>query len=110
MVADTAVVETDELREMIAAGQERGVLTSQAIAAPLGDVELSREQVQDLFSYLDEHGIEVVDPGDGGHGSGSAETDRDDDDSVQQEDALADGAESPVPASAGEGEEEDTQD
>jgi hypothetical protein len=59
-VTETAVVETDELREMIAAGQERGFLTPEAIAAALEETELSREQVQELFGYLDEHGIEVV--------------------------------------------------
>ncbi len=48
---------------MIAGGQERGFLTSEAIAAALEEAELSGEQVQDLFVYLEEHGIEVVDGG-----------------------------------------------
>jgi RNA polymerase primary sigma factor len=109
-VTETAVVETDELREMIAAGQERGFLTPEAIAAALEETELSREQVQELFGYLDEHGIEVVDRGDRGHRSGAAETDRDEDDSVHREDPLAHGGEDHVPTSAGEDDEEDTQD
>jgi RNA polymerase primary sigma factor len=43
MVTDTAVAEMDELKTMIAGGQERGFLTSEVIAAALEEVELSGE-------------------------------------------------------------------
>ena len=42
MVTDTAVVEMDELKTMIAGGQERGFLTSEVIAAALEEAELER--------------------------------------------------------------------
>ncbi len=44
MVTDTAVVEVDELKAMIAGGQERGFRTSGFIAATLEEAELSGEQ------------------------------------------------------------------
>jgi RNA polymerase primary sigma factor len=109
MVTDTAVVEAEELREMIAAGQERGFLTSEAIAAALEEAELGGEQVQDLLSHLEEHGIEVLDRGDAGDGSGSSESDRDGHHPIHEEDSLAHGVEDPVPMSAEEDEEKETQ-
>jgi len=63
---DTAVVELEELQGIIAESQERGFLTVQALAAALEDTELSAQQTQDLLSYLEEHGIELLSPGDAG--------------------------------------------
>jgi RNA polymerase primary sigma factor len=56
----TAVVEMDELQGVIAEGQERGFLTYETISAALEEAELSHDQTQDLFSYLEEHGIDVL--------------------------------------------------
>jgi RNA polymerase primary sigma factor len=50
----------EELHGIIAEGQERGFLAAEALDAALDDVELSPQQAQDLVSYLEEHGIEVV--------------------------------------------------
>ncbi len=62
LLADEApIVELDELRPLIAEGQERGFLTFEQIAACLEEVEITKEQVQELHAYLDEHGIDVVD-------------------------------------------------
>ncbi|HSZ69792.1 MAG TPA: sigma-70 family RNA polymerase sigma factor [Solirubrobacteraceae bacterium] len=58
--AAVAVVDMDELHALIADGQERGFVTSAGLASALEEAELSAEQVQDLFSYLEEHGIEVI--------------------------------------------------
>jgi len=55
-----AVVDIEELHALIADGQERGFVTSASLASTLEEAELSAEQVQDLLSYLEEHGIEVV--------------------------------------------------
>ncbi|MGO9490003.1 MAG: sigma-70 family RNA polymerase sigma factor [Solirubrobacteraceae bacterium] len=60
---ETAVVEMEELQGVIAEGQERGYLTTDAIAAVVEEVELSSQQAQDLLSYLEEHGIEILAPG-----------------------------------------------
>ncbi len=61
LLADEApVAELDEFRGLIAEGQERGFLTFEQIAGCLEEVEVTKEQVQELHAYLDEHGIEVV--------------------------------------------------
>jgi RNA polymerase primary sigma factor len=57
---ETPIVELDELRPLIAAGQERGFLSFAEIESCLEEVEVTKEQVQELHSYLDEQGIMVV--------------------------------------------------
>ena len=57
---EAPIAELDELRPLIAEGQERGFLTFEQIAACLEEVEVTKEQVQELHAYLDEQGIEVV--------------------------------------------------
>jgi RNA polymerase primary sigma factor len=64
VVTETPVVEMEELQGVIAEGQERGFLPAATLAAALEDVELSTQQAQDLLSYLEEHGIEVLDASD----------------------------------------------
>jgi RNA polymerase primary sigma factor len=61
----TAVVEIDELQTVIAEGLERGSLASSALNTALDEAELSGQQIQDLFSYLEEHGVEVLGANDG---------------------------------------------
>jgi RNA polymerase primary sigma factor len=57
---DAPIAELDELRPLIAAGHERGFLTFGEIEGCLEEVEVTKEQVQELHAYLDEHGIDVV--------------------------------------------------
>jgi RNA polymerase primary sigma factor len=57
---EAPVAELDGFRSLIAEGQERGFLTFDQIASCLEEVEVTKEQVQELHAYLDEHGIEVV--------------------------------------------------
>jgi len=52
--------EVDELHRLVALGQEQGYLTFEHIAATLEEVEVSKEQVHHLHSYLIEHGIDVL--------------------------------------------------
>jgi len=58
--AETAVAEMEELQGVIAEGQERGFLTAEAIGSAIDDAELSSQQSQDLLSYLEEHGVEIL--------------------------------------------------
>ncbi len=58
---DAPIAELDELRPLIAEGQERGFLTIGEIQSWLEESEVSKEQVQELHAYLDEQGIDVVD-------------------------------------------------
>jgi RNA polymerase primary sigma factor len=57
---ETPIAELDELRPLIAGGQERGYLTFAEIETCLEEVEVTKEQLQELHAYLDEHGIVVV--------------------------------------------------
>ena len=57
---ETPIVELDELRPLIAAGQERGFLSFAEIESCLEEVEVTKEQIQELHAYLDEQGIAVV--------------------------------------------------
>jgi RNA polymerase primary sigma factor len=103
MTTDIAVVELEELQGIIAESQERGFMTVQALAAALEDTELSGQQTQDLLSYLEEHGIELLAPGEPGaelhaHGPGAGSHDAGD------ASPLADGPHVLASASEGEGE------
>ncbi len=57
---DAPIVELEELRPLITEGQERGFLTFDQIAGCLEEIEVTKEQVQELHAYLDDQGIEVV--------------------------------------------------
>jgi RNA polymerase primary sigma factor len=57
---ETAVAEMEELQGVIAEGQERGFVTADAISSAIDEAELSSQQSQDLLSYLEEHGVEIL--------------------------------------------------
>ncbi len=57
---EAPIVESDELSPLIAEGHERGYLTFAQVEACLQEVEVTKEQVQELHAYLDEQGIVVV--------------------------------------------------
>ena len=57
---DASILEHDELRALIAEGQERGFLTLEQIQQCLEEVEVTREQLQELHAHLDEQGIELL--------------------------------------------------
>ncbi len=60
---DLPVVEMEELQGIIAEGQERGFLSAEALAGVVEETSLSTQQAQDLLSYLEEHGVELVSSG-----------------------------------------------
>jgi RNA polymerase primary sigma factor len=60
LVDEAPITELDELRDLIADGQERGYLTFEEIALALEEVEVSKEQVSDLHAWLQEQGVDVV--------------------------------------------------
>jgi RNA polymerase primary sigma factor len=61
LLADEApIFEMEELRGLIAEGQEKGVLTFEQIATCLEEVEVTKEQVGELHIYLLDQGIDVV--------------------------------------------------
>ena len=56
----TAVVEIEELQGIITEGQERGFVSAEGLASALDEADVTRQQAQDLLSYLEEHGIDVI--------------------------------------------------
>jgi RNA polymerase primary sigma factor len=57
---ETPIAELDELRPMIAVAHDRGFLTFAELEACLEEVDVTKEQVQELHLYLDEQGIVIV--------------------------------------------------
>jgi len=57
---DLPFQDSDELRTLISQGRERGYLTFEQIAGTLEEVEVTKEQVQALHTYLIEHGVDVI--------------------------------------------------
>jgi RNA polymerase primary sigma factor len=57
---DLPFQDSDELRTLISQGHERGYLTFEQIAGTLEEVEVTKEQVRDLHTYLIEHSVDVV--------------------------------------------------
>jgi RNA polymerase primary sigma factor len=60
LAVDIALPEVEELNKLVAEGQEKGFLTYDEIVTGLDDVELTKEQVEDFYTYLIEHGVELV--------------------------------------------------
>jgi RNA polymerase primary sigma factor len=60
MTANT-VAEMEDLQGILTTARERGQLSGAALRAAIEEAELSSEQAQELFSHLEEHGIEIVD-------------------------------------------------
>ena len=57
---DAPFADIEELGTLVAEGRERGYLTFEEIATCLEEVEVTKEQLQELHSHLEEHGVEVV--------------------------------------------------
>ena len=57
--------ETEELRQLVADGQERGYLTIEQVTACLEEVEVTKDQVRELHSHLLEIGVDLVTDGGG---------------------------------------------
>ena len=60
LTVDVALPEVEEVLKLVAEGQEKGYLSYDEIATALDDVELTKEQVEDFYTYLVEHSIELV--------------------------------------------------
>jgi RNA polymerase primary sigma factor len=57
---EPSITEIDELRALIAEGQERGFLTFAQIASCLEEVEVTKEQIIELHTFLEGEGIDIV--------------------------------------------------
>src|SRR5713101_5450094 len=60
LTVEIALPEVEELQKLVADGTEKGFLTYDEIVNGLDDVELTKEQVEDFYTYLTDHNIELV--------------------------------------------------
>ena len=60
LTVDIALPEVEELQRLIENGLEKGFLTYDEIVTGLEEVELTKEQVEDFYTYLIDHSIELV--------------------------------------------------
>ena len=60
LTVDISLPDVEELHKLVQDGQEKGFLTYDEIVAGLEEVELSKEQIEDFYTYLIDHSIELV--------------------------------------------------
>jgi RNA polymerase primary sigma factor len=60
LTVDISLPDVEELHKLVQEGQEKGFLTYDEIVAGLEEVELTKEQVEDFYTYLIDHGIELM--------------------------------------------------
>jgi RNA polymerase primary sigma factor len=60
LTVDISLPDVEELHKLVAEGKEKGFLSYDEIVNGLEDVELTKEQVEDFYTYLVEHGVDLV--------------------------------------------------
>ena len=62
LTVEISLPDVEELQKLVQEGLEKGVLNYDEIAVALDDVELTKEQIEDFYTYLVDHGVELVRP------------------------------------------------
>jgi RNA polymerase primary sigma factor len=60
LTVDISLPDVEELHKLVQDGQEKGFLTYDEIVAGLEEVELTKEQIEDFYTYLIDHSIELM--------------------------------------------------
>jgi RNA polymerase primary sigma factor len=60
LTVDITLPEVEELHKLVTEGQEKGFLSYDEIVAGLEEVDLTKEQIEDFYTYLIDHGVELV--------------------------------------------------
>jgi len=60
LTVDISLPDVEEVHKLVADGVEKGFLTYDEIVACLEEVELTKEQVEDFYAYLIDHGVELA--------------------------------------------------
>src|SRR6476646_6249307 len=60
LTVDISLPDVEELHKLVQDGLEKGLLNYDEIVAGLEEVELTKEQIEDFYTYLIDHGIELV--------------------------------------------------
>jgi RNA polymerase primary sigma factor len=59
LTVDISLPDVEELHKLVQEGQEKGFLTYDEIVSALDEVELSKDQVEDFYTYLIDHSVEL---------------------------------------------------
>ncbi len=79
MTSDLKELEIKEVRKLVSQGKEKGSLSSEEVCDVLQNIDLSTEQIDNIYSHLSDQGVEVVDA--------VPENDDDDDENKDSDDA-----------------------
>src|SRR5207302_6529921 len=60
LTVDISLPDVEELQKLVSDGLDKGFLNYDEIASGLEDVELTKEQVEDFYTYLIDHGVELM--------------------------------------------------
>src|SRR5246127_2039653 len=60
LTVDISLPDVEELHKLVAEGKEKGFLSYDEIVNGLEDVELTKEQVEDFYTCLIDHGVELM--------------------------------------------------
>jgi RNA polymerase primary sigma factor len=60
LTVDISLPDVEELHKLVQDGQEKGFLTYDEIVSGLEEVELTKEQIEDFYTYLIDHSIELM--------------------------------------------------
>ena len=60
LTVDISLPDVEELHRLVQDGQEKGFLTYDEIVVGLEEVELTKEQIEDFYTYLVDHGVELM--------------------------------------------------
>ena len=60
LTVDIPLPEVEELQKLVQEGLEKGLLNYDEIASGLDDVDLTKEQIEDFYTYLIDHSIDLV--------------------------------------------------
>jgi RNA polymerase primary sigma factor len=60
LTVDISLPDVEELHKLVQDGTEKGFLTYDEIVAGLEEVDLSKEQIEDFYTYLIDHSIELM--------------------------------------------------
>ena len=60
LTVDISLPDVEELHKLVHEGQDKGFLTYDEIVNGLEEVELTKEQVEDFYTYLIDHGIDLL--------------------------------------------------
>ncbi len=60
LTVDISLPDVEELHKLVQDGTEKGFLTYDEIVAGLEEVDLTKEQIEDFYTYLIDHSIELM--------------------------------------------------